>query len=286
MKTTCKLSILLALLFGATLAYSQCETYLQKANTLFAEKKYEDAKLQYSNYKECKPNATGIDEKIAECDRFSKENNNNTKKPDRQPGKIYIGIGSFSGYKSEQAETNATAAFIDDGRFVVSKIQNSGWGKSTQEATENVDYIISGTATLTQREQTNYIDGGQYLGKVPITTPEVVSVVLTLTNTKTGQIVSNSTYKLNQIDRISGDMFPVKFTIKKINGKNIEIIRDGGGTYFVGDIYNVYEVYNNGGKNKIGALKIGKTNDKCTITDGAKTITSKFNSGAKLVVEK
>ena len=54
------------------MVYGQCETYLQKANTLFAEKKYEDAKRQYLNYKECKPNATGIDAKIDECDRLIK----------------------------------------------------------------------------------------------------------------------------------------------------------------------------------------------------------------------
>jgi tetratricopeptide (TPR) repeat protein len=76
MKATSKISILFVLLFFSTMAaYSQCDTYLQKANTLFAEKKYEDAKRQYSNYKECKPNATGIDAKIAECDRLLKGEN-------------------------------------------------------------------------------------------------------------------------------------------------------------------------------------------------------------------
>jgi len=73
MKTISKISILFVLLFSTVAAYSQCETYLQKANTLFAEKKYEDAKRQYFNYKECKPNAPGIDEKIAECDKLIKD---------------------------------------------------------------------------------------------------------------------------------------------------------------------------------------------------------------------
>ena len=255
MMTICKLLVFFVLLFSTLTVYSQCETYLQKANTLFVEKNYEEAKRQYANYKECKPNATGINEKIAECDRLLREkslsdsrnglgtrteddNNSisrntvsqtnstdNTQKQQRQPGKIYIGIGSFSGYKNDKAEADATTAFINDGRFIVSKIQNSSWNRNTQEAFVDLDYIISGTGTLIQREnsQTTYIDGGKLLGntKIPITNtiPEVVNVVLTLTNAKTGQIIFNSTYNLNQIYRISGDIFPVRFTIRKINGK-------------------------------------------------------------------
>jgi len=76
MKLISLLSFIIVLFFSTTLAFGQCETYLQKAETLFAQKKYEDAKRQYSNYKECKPNATGIDTKISECDRLLKENTN------------------------------------------------------------------------------------------------------------------------------------------------------------------------------------------------------------------
>ena len=70
MKVISKISILFILLFFSVSAYSQCEPYKQKAETLFAEKKYEDAKKQYLIYKECNPNVQGIDAKIAECDRL------------------------------------------------------------------------------------------------------------------------------------------------------------------------------------------------------------------------
>ena len=70
MKTISKLTIFFVLLFSATMAYSQCETYLQRAEMLFAEKKYDDAQRQYLNYKECKPNAPGIDEMIEKCEQL------------------------------------------------------------------------------------------------------------------------------------------------------------------------------------------------------------------------
>ena len=297
---------------------SECETYYKNAETLFAQKKYEEAKRQYQNYKECKHFVTGIDEKIAECDRLilasqsssntqsignydyvvadkrneTQTNSNNQHNISiRQPDKIYIGIGSFTGYKSDQADADATTSFTNDGRFIVSKVQNSRYG-TNQQIFSDVDYIISGASNLIQREnrQTTYVNTGKYLGNrnIPITskTPEIVNVVLTLTNAKTGQIVFNSTYNLNQIFRVSSDIFPVNFSILKINGKNVEIVRNGGGSYFIGDIYNVYEVLNNGGKNRIGALKIGKTNSQCSITEGAKEIARKFKLGANLIVER
>ena len=62
--------IIFLLLFITVTGYSQCEIYKERAETLFAEKKYEDAKRQYLNYKECKPNASDVDGKIAECDRL------------------------------------------------------------------------------------------------------------------------------------------------------------------------------------------------------------------------
>jgi len=70
MKAINKVSLVFILLFNITLIYSQCDNYLQKAEMLFSQKKYADAKKQYSAYKECKPKAEGIDEKIAECESF------------------------------------------------------------------------------------------------------------------------------------------------------------------------------------------------------------------------
>jgi TonB family protein len=55
-------------LFPARNTVSQCDIYKEKADAFFKQKKYEEAKRQYSNYKECKSNAKGIDEKIALCD--------------------------------------------------------------------------------------------------------------------------------------------------------------------------------------------------------------------------
>jgi len=68
-----KISFFFVLIFSTTMAYSQCESYLQKADILFSQEKYEDAKKQYLAYKECKRNAKGIDEKIAECDKLNRK---------------------------------------------------------------------------------------------------------------------------------------------------------------------------------------------------------------------
>ena len=77
MKTGSKISLVIVLLCSATLAFGQCETYLQKAEALFTQKKYEEAKGQFLNYKECKPQVPpSIDAKIAECDRLLKESTN------------------------------------------------------------------------------------------------------------------------------------------------------------------------------------------------------------------
>jgi len=417
MKATRTIIILFVLLFSTMATYSQCDTYLQKANSLFAEKKYEDAKRQYSNYKECKPNAAGIDAKIAECDRLAKEiansgteSNSNSatyrvstssgtqvSQPKEEKiyfnenwqgcpqyqakyyrivkydtngkpvGKIYdyyitgelqseidgaiyidkindhnskftgytvgyykngvkshetqrdnngnilssksydengnlkvprtkpaIGIGSFSGYKSNEAETNTRTAFVNDGRFIVSNVQNTYSYGANQQTSADIDYIVSGTCTLVQqaRTETNYLNvpatkwtSAQSIPQTK-TTQEIVNVDIIFTNIKTGQIVYTQTYNLNNLNRISGNIFPVKFSVNKVDGKEIGIVNITGGTYFIDDVFNVNEVYSNGGKSYLGKLKIGKTNDDCKITDGAKEIKKRFEAGANLVVEK
>ena len=68
MRTINKIFFVFMLAFGTTTAYSQCETYLQKGEMLFSQKQYEEAKKQYLGYKECKPNAVGIDEIIIKID--------------------------------------------------------------------------------------------------------------------------------------------------------------------------------------------------------------------------
>jgi hypothetical protein len=84
----------------------------------------------------------------------------------------------------------------------------------------------------------------------------------------------------------------VKFSIKKIDGKKAEMITIGGGTYSTDVVYNVYELYNDGGyqrKTKIGELKATGNEGafiQCKIKDGAKEIAKKFNSGTNLLVEK
>lgn len=70
MKSISKISLFLVLLFSTSMAYSQfnCEPYWQKAETLFAEGKYEEAIRQYENYKECDPRQTPrANAKIDEC---------------------------------------------------------------------------------------------------------------------------------------------------------------------------------------------------------------------------
>ena len=374
--------ILSVLLFSTEVAFSQCETYLQKADAFFAQKNYADAKKQYQAYKICdsSPNAY-VDKQIAACgnsedtekklyynenwqgcsqyqakyyrlakfdasgkpvgrvldyyitgelqseidgaiyidevnDRNSKFTGNtigyhkngmisHEKKYDNQgnilSSKSYkedgtlivprtkpsIGIGYFSGYKSDQAKNDITSAFVKDGRFIVTQIQNSGYG-SNQQTTSDVDYIISGTSECVQRERTEYINvpATKYSNavRIPNTIPEIVNVVITLTDANTGQIVVNSNYNLKNLNRISGNIFPVKFTVNNVDDGKIGIVNTSGGTYFIDDIFNVYEEYGNGGKNFLGKLKIGKTNNDCKITEGKKEINSRFRAGAKLVV--
>jgi len=309
MKATSKISLIFVLLFSATLTFGQCESYRQKAEAYFAQKNYDDAKRQYMNYKECKPNAAGIDEKIDECDRLQKDAANNNSGVNYNSGsgtnitttqttaqtpppnhtKTTIGVGAFSGYKSDQVKNNVTSAFVGDGRFIVTQVQNSGYGNNQQNSSD-VDYIISGTSECIQSERTQYLNlpATKYSSAMntPYTTPEVVNVAITFTNAKTGEIVANTTYNLNKINRISSDIFPVKFTINNVDGGTIGIVNITGGTYFVGDVFNVYEENSNGGNSFLGKLKIGKTNNDCKITDRKKEINNRFKAGAKLIATK
>ena len=304
-------------------AYSQCETYLQKAEVLFTQKNYKEAKKQYLNYQECKPNAPGIDVKITECDRLQKEedtesnntngsyrvgsrtkattteagNSNNAQTTEIQPverSKTAIGIGNFSGYKNDQYESAITTAFTD-GRFIVSKTQNSRYG-SSQATSNDVDFIVSGTSTLKQREQRNttYTNGGKYLGNIPIssTIPEVVEIALTITDAKTGQILSNQTWNANSIYGFVNAVFPVECQIISINKKEMEMVTIGGGRVFEKEVFNIYETQMVNGytrKNKIGKLKVtGFEGDfiKCKLTEGAKDVDAKFKFRANLLIQK
>ena len=272
MSTISKTLILLALLFSATMAYSQgCETYLSKADALLSQQKYEDAKKQYENYLDCFPNApnvSAIKGKIAECEKR------------RKP---VIGIGNFSGYKSPEYESAITNAF-NDGRFIVKKVQNSyyGYQGSNQTTDNDVDYTISGTSTLKQSEQKQT----QYVNNVPITytiAPEVVEIALVFTNAKTGQILVNQTWNVKNIYGFANAVFPIECQIKKVSKKEVEIVTVSGGRLFVNDVYNVYETKN--GKTKIGEVKVIRsqgTSFKCKIKKGEP---SKFKQGANIVVE-
>jgi tetratricopeptide (TPR) repeat protein len=67
MKVKSKNLVLFALLFSSITAYSQCETYLQKADNFAAQGDCANAKKWYEAYKVCNPSAKGIDAKIAAC---------------------------------------------------------------------------------------------------------------------------------------------------------------------------------------------------------------------------
>jgi curli biogenesis system outer membrane secretion channel CsgG len=98
MKTTSKIFILFVLLCSSTRVYSQCETYLEKAETLFANKKYSEARLQYKVYKVCNASAN-VDEQIARCDRALRGGN----KP-QQEEPVYSPVQELSvaqGYENE-----------------------------------------------------------------------------------------------------------------------------------------------------------------------------------------
>ena len=276
MNVISKTLILLALLFSTTMAYSQgCETYLSKADALLSQQKYEDAKKQYENYLDCFPNApnvSAIKGKIAECEKR------------RKP---VIGIGNFSGYKSDQYESTITNAF-NDGRFIVKKAQNA---RGSNQITDNdIDYVVSGTSTLKQSERIEYIRIGNQ--SYPKTIPEIVEIILTLKNEKTGQILVNQTWNVNAIYGFANAVFPVECQIKKVSKKEVEIVTVNGGRLFINDVYNVYETKNEGGstrKTKIGELKVTGSQGsffKCKIKKGEKEIAYRFKAKANLVVEK
>ena len=94
----------------------------------------------------------------------------------------------------------------------------------------------------------------------------------------------STTYNLNNLYRISGNIFPVTMRVICVNGKTAELQHIDGGTFFVGEVLNVFEVNRDGSKRNIGKLKVGKSWGDCKITNGANEITKRFNSGANLVV--
>jgi len=108
MKAKSKISLVFVLLLSTVAAYSQCETYLQKAEALFTQKKYEEAKGQFLNYKECKPQVPpSIDTKIAECDRLLKESTN-TQTNGSSDNRIYQPASSRT-YGSEGTELSSAS---------------------------------------------------------------------------------------------------------------------------------------------------------------------------------
>ena len=85
------------------------------------------------------------------------------KTPPDRGGKIAISIGSFSGYKSNEAETNIRNAFVGDGRFIVSNAQNTYRYGVNQQTSTDVDYIVSGTCNLIRRAERKPITIGRQI---------------------------------------------------------------------------------------------------------------------------
>jgi len=216
--------------------------------------------------------------------------NGNTQNSVPQPPKrtkTAIGIRSFTGdySKSGIAETNTISAFTNDGRFIVSKIDNNYYGNNQPD----VDYFLTGVVTSIPSQTRNFNIKGQ---NFPITTPESTSIAYSISDAKTGQIFVQQTVNLNKVYRFPSDVFPIKCSIKNIDKKNVEIVVIGGGQLYTGDVVNVYEERNDGGyirKMKIGALKvIGNQGAfiECKFKDGEKEVTNRYNMLANLVIEK
>ena len=189
------------------------------------------------------------------------------------------------------AETNTINAFTSDGRFIISKIDNNNYSYNgnNQNTQPDIDYILTGEVT-TIPSQTKYFNiKGQ---NFPITTPESTTIAYRLADAKTGQIFVEQTVNLNKVYRFPSDVFPIKCSIRSINKKDVEIIVNGGGQLYTGDVLNVYEERNEGGyirKTKIGALKVTGSQGafiECKFKDGEKEVTNRFNLLANLVVEK
>ena len=113
MKIISKISLVFILLFSTVAVYSQCETYLQKGDVLFSQKKYEEARKQYLGYKECKPNATGIEEIIVKIDSILSEQKTELEKAENESkyqNAIVLAERNFKQRQYEQAEQNYKTA--------------------------------------------------------------------------------------------------------------------------------------------------------------------------------
>jgi len=115
MRTICKALIFTSLLFCNMTALGQCEIYLHKGDSLFLIKKYEEAKRQYLNYKECRQNAQGIDVKIAECDRLLSQSSN-------QPPITQVKPPDTSNNAMEEILRNMV--FVEGGTFMMGSNDN------------------------------------------------------------------------------------------------------------------------------------------------------------------
>ena len=260
----------------------QCNLSLQNAEMLLKQENYEEAKIQYLNYKVCMPHAVGIDNKIAECDRLIREKS-------RQPGKIYIGIRSFTGNNNEKcraAETKTISAFTNDGRFFVKMVDGNSysWRGNDSNSQNEFDYYLSGDVIYTPPKTIGYIQS------VPITTSESTTITFRLTNAATGQIKDERPVDIDKADRFPSNVFPIECSIKSISRNEVEIVTTEGGLLHIKEAYNVYENTNDGGytrTTKIGEWQIiGREGDffKCKFKEGARTITAKFNYRGSLIV--
>lgn len=214
--------------------------------------------------------------------------------------KIRIGIGSFNGYLRDKAEESITAAFTNDGRFVVSKVSDTG-------SASNVDYVISGDNDTTAMKiytvyQYNIFSG---YSAHPSFGKEVRSVTVTVTNAKTGKREAVRTVSCypsssnggstnnDENVRFPSYIFPVKCTIENIYDKYVEMRAVGGGKVFKGDVYTVYAEQKEGDytrKSVLGELEVSDLNGdviKCKFKgkNSAKQITPAFNAGSNLLVE-
>jgi hypothetical protein len=109
MKIISKIPIIFLLLCSSTIVYSQCEEYLEKAEILFANKKYGEAKIQYKVYKVCNASAN-VDEQIAKCDRALR--GGNKKQQNESPKYSQVQEHHVAQEEANQTQQNESSNYL------------------------------------------------------------------------------------------------------------------------------------------------------------------------------
>jgi hypothetical protein len=217
---------------------------------------------------------------------------------DTVPRKTAIGICTFTGNnnnKQSEMESAIINAFSNEGRFQIGKVEDNrmGRGRTEIESPIEFDYIVSGNVTYKPPEE-KYVPIPRQ-GSTRVVIPEYTTIAIRIESAKTGEIYVEQTINSQRIVSFVRGLFPIRCSILSIVEKQVEMVTQNGGSVYKGNVFNVYDesyrtaygkVYTS--RNKIGELKVNSINGDiiiCKLTNGAKEVSTKFQSGANLIVE-